>query len=453
MSNQGDDPFKPRDATVLRPRPGAGKRSGDSPQSSAASATQGGVARPAAPYAPAAHAEQIPAASRDGLGVGLNPLVKAASPILILAGRMRGTLQGTDAGALRRQALDELRNFEERARAGGVAHEVVLAARYALCAVLDEAVLSTPWGAQSEWAQQTLLVSLHRESWGGEKFFEMLERISPDPARHIDLMELLYICLSMGFAGKYQVLDRGHARLAEVQHDLYTKIRNFRGGTPNELSIRWEGLQDRRNPLIRFVPWWVVGAAMLLVLTITYIVFYARLTHYAAPLQAQLAKIGLTDFAKPVDAKPVTGPSLKQLLSADETGGTLKVEEQGGHTLITLVAPNLFASGSTAVNPNYFDALKRVADALDQVPGRVLVVGHTDDQPLTSFKYRDNFELSRERAVSVVGVLRLAIDNAARIEYTGVGSTEPRYTPESLPENRARNRRVEIVHVRDTPTG
>jgi len=439
----GDDPFKPRDATVLRPRPGAGKRN----------APESGTPAPryaSAPAQAAQHAEAIPAAARDTLGVGLNPLVKAASSILILAGRLRGTLQGTDAGNLRRQALEEIRGFEERARAGGVANEIVLAARYALCAVLDEAVLSTPWGAQSEWAQQTLLVALHRESWGGEKFFEMLERISPDPARHIDLMELLYLCLAMGFAGKYQVLDRGHARLAEVQHDLFNKIRNFRGGASNELSIRWAGLEDRRNPLIRYVPWWVVGAAALLVLTVAFVFFYARLASYAAPVQKTLAKIGLADFAPPaVAAGPIVGPSLKALLAPDESRGALKVEEQGIHTLITLDAPTLFASGSTEVNAVYVDTLRRVADALDQVPGRVLVVGHTDDQRLTSFRYRDNFELSRERAVSVVNVLKRSIDNPARIEFTGVGSTEPRYTPESLPENRARNRRVEIVHVRE----
>jgi type VI secretion system protein ImpK len=43
--------------------------------------------------------------------------------------------------------------------------------------------------------------------------------------------------------------------------------------------------------------------------------------------------------------------------------------------------------------------------------------------------------------------LSLAIDNAARLEASGVGESEPRYKPESLPENRARNRRVEIIHV------
>jgi type VI secretion system protein ImpK len=448
MSNgHDDDPFKPRDATILRPRPGAGRRGAADPASGQSAPPQRTAT---SSHAPAAYAEPIPAAARDALGVGLNPLVKAASSILILAGRVRGSLQGSDAGNLRRQALEEIRLFEERARAGGVANEVVLAARYALCAVLDEAVLSTPWGAQSEWAQQTLLVTLHREAWGGEKFFDMLERIIPDPTRHIDLMELLYLCMSMGFAGKFQVLERGHARLAEVQHDLYGKIRSFRGAPAGELSLRWQGLQDRRNPLIRFVPWWVVGAAALLVLTIAFIIFYARLNSAAAPLHAQLARVGINDFTIPADTAPVAGPSLKQLLAQDVSSGAVQVEEQGARTVITLTVPNLFASGSTTVNTQHYDVLRRIADALDQVPGRVLVVGHTDDQPLTSFRYRDNFELSRERAVAVVGVLRLAIDQTSRIEWTGVGSTEPRYKPESLPENRARNRRVEIVHLRES---
>ena len=88
--------------------------------------------------------------------------------------------------------------------------------------------------------------------------------------------------------------------------------------------------------------------------------------------------------------------------------------------------------------------------ALNKVPGRVLVRGHTDDQPLSSLRYQDNFQLSRERAVSVANLLKPSIDNPSRLEVNGAGSSEPRYTPESTPENRARNRRVEIVHVRGT---
>jgi type VI secretion system protein ImpK len=437
-----DDPFKPSDATVLRPRPGAGRRGGSEPAYSPAASP------PGAP--PSGYSEPVPAAALGFLGAGLNPLVKAASPLLILAGQMRGTLAAPAVGDLRKHVLEEIRRFEERSAAAGVASEVTRAARYALCASLDEAVLSTPWGAQSDWAQQTLLVVLHREAWGGEKFFEMLDRISQDPERHIDLMELQYLCLALGFSGKYQVVDRGHTRLAEVQQDLYRKIRAQRGTPPADLSLRWRGLQDRRNPLIRYVPWWVISAAALAIVATAFVTYYTRLGNRSASVEAALAGVGLEEFAAPRPAAPAAGPTVKQLLAPEEANGTMHVEEEGGKTLITLLAKDLFTSGSATVNHAYDGTLRTIAEALDRVPGRVLVTGHTDDQALRSLRYRDNFELSRERALSVVNLLKPAIRDPGRMESTGYGSSQPKYRPESTPENRARNRRVEIVHVRES---
>lgn len=431
-----DDPFARPEGTVLRPRPGAGKRgAGEQP-------------RPRAQAPVFGDADAIPPDLRGELGYGLNPLVRAASPLLLLAGQLRGSLSPMDVVGLRQHALDEIRRFEEQARTSGVSNEITLAARYALCAGLDEAVLSTPWGAQSEWAQHPLLVDLHREAWGGEKFFEMLGRISLDPPRYIDLMELQYLCLALGFAGKYQVMPRGHEQLADVQQTLYRKIRNHRSPPPSELSLRWRGLEDRRNPLIRYVPWWVVGAASLAILAIVFTAYYAGLARVAAPVHAELAKIGLEDFSPPPEPIPVKGPTLKELLAPEEQRGVLRVEEQGGRTVITPLAANLFASGSAVINQQHDETIRRIAAALNQVPGRVLVVGHTDDQPVRSLRFQDNFELSRERAVTVARLLQQTVDTPARMSWTGVGASEPRYVPASDPENRARNRRVEIVHVR-----
>jgi type VI secretion system protein ImpK len=432
-----DDPFKPADSTVLRPRPGAGKRgSGDS-----------GVTPFRSP-APA-YVDPIPAsaAAREFLAGGLNPLVQAASPLLLLAGQLRGTLSSPDLSGLRRFALDEIRRFEERARSAGVSNESVLAARYVLCAALDEAVMSTPWGGHSEWQTQPLLVVLHREAWGGEKFFEMLDRISQDPNRHIDLMELQYLCIAFGFAGKYQVLDRGHARLADVHHDLYRRIRAHRGTVPAELSLRWRGVEDRRNRLIRYVPWWVVGAAAAAILVITFFIYYSRLGGAADPVLAELAKVGKEGFDAPIPPPPVRGPTLKELLKPEEDAGRLTVVEMGGRTVITLIGADLFASGSATLNPVYTEMLTRIAAALNQVPGRVLIEGHTDDQALRSLRFQNNFELSRQRALNVEGILKTTINNPARFEISGAGSSEPLYQPESTPENRARNRRVELIHV------
>ena len=95
-----NDPFAPRDGTVLRPRPGAGKR---------AASDRPGVSE-TRPSAPAPRRAAVPVALRDFMASGLNPLVQAASPLLILMGRIRGMLSHPDITGLRRQVLDQLRN-------------------------------------------------------------------------------------------------------------------------------------------------------------------------------------------------------------------------------------------------------------------------------------------------------------------------------------------------------
>jgi type VI secretion system protein ImpK len=382
----------------------------------------------------------------SGSGEGLNPLVACAAPLLVLAGRLRNSRQAADVPGLRRQALEEIRRFEERAARAGVANEQVVAARYVLCATLDEAVLATPWGGQSEWSQHTLLVTLHGEAWGGEKFFDMLTRTWDQPARFIDLMELQYLCLSMGFAGRFQVQRDGPAQLAQIQHQLFQRIRAHRGSAPAELSPHWAGEQDKRNPLLEWVPWWVALAAALLLVFGAFAWFHLRLGAAAAPVEAKLAAIGLDTFRAPA-AGPKQGPTLRELLAADAAGGVLQVEDIDGKSQVTLLAPDLFESASARVNQDYYEVIAHVARALNEVPGRVLVVGHTDDQPVRSLRYRDNFELSRQRALAVVELMKVVIANPARVEWSGLGSTQPRYTPASLPENRKRNRRVEIVLV------
>ncbi len=432
-----DDPFLPSDLTA-RPRPGAGRRG--VPDS-------GMYQRPAMPRV--AEVEPIPEAARAFLGLGLNPLVQAASPLLLRTGQMRTAPGAIDVPSLRRAALDEIRRFEERARAAGVRNEIVLAARYVLCAGLDEAVLSTPSGAQSEWAQHPLLVALHREAWGGEKFFEMLDRIVVDPARHIDLIELQYLILALGFTGKYQMMERGHEQLADLQHNLHRTIQTQRGIAPPELSLQWRGLEDQRSRLIRYVPWWVVVAAALAILGVTFAIYYTKLANQASPLHARLAQIGIEDFAlPPPPAPPAPGPTLKKLLAPEEVAGVLTVKEEGARSTVTLEAAELFKSGSADVNGSYEPTLDKITAALNKVPGRVMVVGHTDDQPIKSLRYRDNNELSRERAVSVANVLLKGLDNAARLTSRGVGSSQP-LSSGTDPESRARNRRVEIIHLRD----
>jgi type VI secretion system protein ImpK len=450
MPTGGDDPFRPANATVLRPKPGAGKRTPAAAPPPAPSTTPPPPRRTppasAAPAAAGAALEHVPAQ-------GLNPLVSAAVPLLLMVGGMRGsTIQG-DVPALRRQALEEIRRFEENARSAGIANEVIIAGRYALCAALDEAVLATPWGAHSDWAQQTLLNTLHREAYGGEKFFEMLDRIAQDPQLRIDLIELQYLCIALGFTGKFQLLEQGQARLAQTQHDIFRRIRTVRSAPEPELSLHWQGVEDRRNRLVRYLPWWVALTAALAVMAGTFLYLKYRLDRQADPIYASLAQMGSeSEVATPAYPEATAAPAgqtLHELLRDEETRGTLRIEDSGALTRVTLTAPALFASASAALDPRYNQTLHAVGAAIEQVPGHVVIEGHTDDQPLRSFAFRDNYELSRARAESVRKILATEVKNPGRLEILAVGPSKPRYLPASSPENRVRNRRVEIIHVRE----
>jgi type VI secretion system protein ImpK len=435
MSNDFDDPFAPADGTILRPRPGGARRSPGEPRVEAA--------RPS--RAPATPLPNVNVPVADFLSGGSNPILQAAAPLITIASRLQWSVAQADVAALRVQAVQEVRAFDDRMRASSVAPEDALVARYLLCTFFDSAVLNTPWGAQSDWSGQSLLITFHKEKSGGEKFFQILDRMIAQPKRYIDLLELQYVCLALGYEGMYRLDERGAARLEELRHELYRAISDTRQLRPAELSVQWKGVEDRRNPLFRLVPWWVVAAAGCAVLAIAFVIYNVRLNAVAAPIKQALT-------ATPAAAVEYTAPvvranRLKELLAPHEQAGQLTVEDFGDMTVVTLVAADLFRSGSAQVNSTHEETLRAVARALNEVPGKVLIVGHTDDQPLRSLRFADNFELSRERAVSVANVMKPVLHNFGRVEWAGLGSTQPRYKPVDTPENRARNRRVEIVNT------
>jgi type VI secretion system protein ImpK len=447
MAAPTDDPMGGGDRTILRPG-GAGARRTPQPVSAAAPSPppaaaplppRPGVAPPAGNAASA-----LPGNLSDFLSGGSNALLQAATPLLVLALRLRSTVSVPDVAGLRRQVFEEVRAFESRARAAGATAEDVLAARYALCTALDEAVLNTPWGAQSEWAAQTLLIAFHREAFGGEKFFQILERILVDPRRYIDLMELMYACLALGFEGRYRLEERGAARLLEVQRDLFQRIRAERGPVPSALSPAWAGVPDARHRVARYVPLWIVALGALVILSVTFIALYAGLGRRSEPLMGALAGIGIEPMYAST-AVPSNAPRLKALLAPQELGGQVQIQELGDRTTVTLPAADLFASGSASLNARYEPVIAAIGAALNKVPGRVTVIGHTDDQAVHSLSFANNNDLSRARALAVLGLLRGHLDSPGRLEAVGRGSDQPRFLPPELPANRARNRRVEII--------
>lgn len=201
---------------------------------------------------------------------GLNPIVKAASTLIAVFAKTRSSLSHPDVGGLHQRLINEIKALEAQLRDLGLKQEVQLSVRYLMCSVLDEAVLNTPWGTESAWAQRTLLSVFHGETSGGEKSFLILDRLRQSPSENLEVIELFYICLSLGFEGRYRFMNRGKEALDQVREELFSIIRRQRGDYERTLSPAWSGLGRTRNPLTEYVPLWVVIALMVTILFFSY---------------------------------------------------------------------------------------------------------------------------------------------------------------------------------------
>jgi len=228
----------------------------------------------------------------DFIPSGINPLVSAAAGLVALPTQLLAMSSHNDPAGLRNQVLEEIKAFENKSRIMGINPDVTYTTRYVLCAVIDEAVLNTIWGSSSSWGSQSLLSTLHAETSGGETFFVILDRLLKDPNANIDLMELMFICLSLGFKGRYAVMNQGQEKLEELRNIVYEQIRRRRGEFPQELSPHWQSQSNQRTSLRNYVPLWVVVAVAGALLLAVYIGFTVVMDETADPVHQALESIG-----------------------------------------------------------------------------------------------------------------------------------------------------------------
>lgn len=439
MGGNDDTFFSSGDRTILKPTPGGRRRQQNPPPG-------GTDTRAPAPPPPAHYESGDLAAARSGFGG--NPLLDAAAPLLALASELRTTPDHPDPNGLLEHVGREVHAFEVSAQGNGVSPQAVIAARYALCTFLDEIVLNTPWGGNSGWASHSLLMRFHKEGWGGEKFFQIIERLQREPSKNRELLELMYVCLSLGFQGKFKVQQNGAAHVERVREDLGALLQSIRPEPERGLSPHWQGVADLRPRLARYLPLWAVAAVTAALLLATFVGLRLALATDGGEAFVQLQKLG-RDMEPLVrrQAPPPPVTNLAAFLAPEVQAGLVEVQESPGETLIRLNGSGLFASGSARVQPDRTALLQRVAAALQEVPGRVVVAGHTDSDPVPGslrLKFASNWELSQQRAEAVRALLEEAGVRPDRLSAEGRADTEPLVANDSR-ANKARNRRVEIL--------
>ncbi len=376
---------------------------------------------------------------------GSNPLVAAANPVLDLIPQIRATESHPSPTMLREHLVDEIRQFELRAQQAGLPNETILGARYCLCTALDEAAALTPWGA-GVWSSHSLLVTFHNETWGGEKFFQLLAKLSQNPSQHLDLLELLYYCLVLGFEGRYRVVDNGRGQLETLRQRLLHILRGARGEYARELSPHWRDApalaQVRRLP----VPLWAFAALAVLVGLTLYSFLNWRLGGTSDTAFAAVAALEppVVRAQTPPAPQPAPAPRLAAFLAPEIREDLVTVRDEADRSVVVLRGDGLFDSGSASVRERYVPVLARIADAMNGTRGSILVSGYSDNVPIRTARFPSNWHLSQSRADAVKDLLDERLSVPDRVRAEGRGEADP-VAPNDSAANRARNRRVEIT--------
>ncbi len=382
-----------------------------------------------------------------------NALVGGALSLLSLVAQLRNSSSHNDVPGLRNAIINEIKTFDSKARQSGCPADQVQTARYALCALLDEVVLNTPWGCDSIWSTQGMLITFHKESWGGEKVFQVLNNIIAQPGTYFNLLELFYYCLSLGFEGKYKIQEQGQNKLNDIRENLFQVIQRQKGEYERDLSSHWQGITDKRNALSRYIPLWVVGAITAAILTVIFIGFLYAINHSAGTEISQQYQIRDALNVKPIVVKKLSSytaiakvpviDEIRQFLATEIAQKKVVVLDDNGQSIIRILAKNFFASGNNKVQSKYLPLMDKISQALELVSSQITVVGHTDNIPIFTVRFPSNWVLSQARAQAVADILLRNKYHKGKVNAEGRADTQSLVANDSA-VHRAMNRRVEI---------
>jgi chemotaxis protein MotB len=197
-------------------------------------------------------------------------------------------------------------------------------------------------------------------------------------------------------------------------------------------------------------PRWIFSYAdMVTILLVLFVAISAK------DLRKIEARAAAAPRARPLATAPAPATTAakppEELLRArrilEERGLKPRLESRG--LVVSVPQTILFASGQDQVSSAALPMVGQIAEAIRGIPNKVTLIGHADAVPIHNRRFRDNWALSVARGLSLLDVLnrRYGVPQS-RLSVAGDGSYSPR-EPNDTAENRAANRRVEIVILRE----
>jgi type VI secretion system protein ImpK len=157
-----------------------------------------------------------------------------ATDVLLIGVKIRETASLGQPDQLRRLLNSYLKDFERTALSHRKPPEAVEQAKYALTAFLDETIVNGENDCREAWIADPLAVTFFNDSLAGENFFKRLESMLPDMKRNLEIIEVYYLCLALGFQGRYRL--SGPEVLPNVVRNLLKRIEGIKGAPPKAVS-------------------------------------------------------------------------------------------------------------------------------------------------------------------------------------------------------------------------
>jgi len=186
-------------------------------------------------------------------------LAALSSECLTLILQLRAAKNVEDPVQLRIKVLEVLARFDRRARDVGHELEDVQNTKFALVAFLDEAITTSTFTGKEEWLGNPLQLELFARNDAGEEFFRRLQSLRQRPQAHTSVLEVYYLCLVLGYKGKFLFHDTESLRglVNDTKADL---LRGKERHTGQRLSPHGMPQENIARAVYKEVPLWMIGA-------------------------------------------------------------------------------------------------------------------------------------------------------------------------------------------------
>lgn len=197
---------------------------------------------------------------------GINSLVDAAAPLFSKMGKIKQTKYCDDLKNLQSELIEDIEDFKKTLaihvdRSEHLAEYLPISA-YALCMTIDDIILTTSWGGQGAWNENSLVDYYNDTALTQDNFLIILERLILDPDIYIDVIEFFYICLSLGFTCK-RSQEFSFEQLERIMDSLYKRIRQYHGAYSKILApFMLPRHQKAKKPDIKNLKWMTVGICL-----------------------------------------------------------------------------------------------------------------------------------------------------------------------------------------------